>query len=162
VFGTLARWTGEVFKFRVDDEAAYSEPQADRENDMQKKLESLDMPVELAPTWIPEGYALVTIEEEESEDFSGFCALYINRSNYINIEIKEYFMATALNGLEMQMDNAEPEEYMSNGKLFYLFTNTDKWRSAWSGGSYMVSLTGFPSKEMMLRVIDSIGEATYE
>lgn len=162
VFGTLARWTGEVFKFRVDDEAAYSEPQADRENDMQKMLESLDMPVELAPTWIPEGYALVNIKEVNTDACFGAYAVFKSGNHHINIEITEYCTATDLNCLEMQMDDITPEEYMSRGKTFYLFTNTDYWRGAWSEGRFVISLSGFPSKEMMLRVIDSIGEVSYE
>lgn len=162
VFGALAKWTGEVFKFRVDDEAASDAPHAEEQNEMQKMLAELGMPVELAPTWLPEGYTLFRVEQINTDVGSGIYAAYENNNSRIYIEITEYYTPPAIDNLEIQMDNATPEAYKSNGKLFYLFTNMKMWRGAWSGENYVISLSGFPSRETIKNVIDSIGEITDE
>lgn len=162
VFGTMARWTGEVFRFQVEDKSTSGVPQTEQQNEMQRMLAELGMPVELAPTWIPEEYTLCTLERLEIDDSFGIYAVYESGNSYINIEVTEYHAASALNSLELQMDNVVPEEYHSNENVFYLFTNKDKWSGAWSDGGYVISLGSFPSRETIIKVIDSIGEIVYE
>ncbi|MBQ6430765.1 MAG: DUF4367 domain-containing protein [Oscillospiraceae bacterium] len=132
------------------------QPAQETQSEMQSVLTGLGLPADLAPTQIPTGYALSAIERINTELCCGMVAVYENGGSFLNIEISRYADANALNNLALQMDDVVPEKYMSNGKLFYLFTNTGNWRAAWNAGSYVVSIGGLLAKEQLIEIIDSI------
>ncbi len=132
------------------------QPAQQTQSEMQSMLTELGLPADLAPTQIPTGYTLLAVERIDTEVCNCMIAVYENGASFLNIEISRYVNADALSSLAMQMDDVAPEEYMSNGKLFYLFTNTGNWRGAWSTDSYVISISGLSTKEQLIEVIDSI------
>lgn len=125
-------------------------------NEIQTALEAVGIPTALAPLWIPEEYLLLTVERLQNEISDGIVAVYESVDSYLNVEITQYADADALGGLELQMDDAKPEQYVSNGRRFYLFTNMGNWRGAWSGNSCVIAVGGLPEKTLLLRILDSI------
>lgn len=163
VFGTLAGWTDDVFYFNKAEDS--TEPtecfSAPAQNEMQAAAAALGMNCSYVPTWVPEGYTLLDIAEERTDLSLGIYAVYKKGNSYINIDVTKCDSAL-IHGTDIMKDEGAPEEYTSNGRLFYLFTNTGKWAGAWSGDNYIIILGGFPSKSLLIKTIESIGGTANE
>lgn len=164
VFGALAQWTDSVFRFgngtsTIIDETDASDSELD---ELFQSLEKMNIPTLLAPTRIPDGYTLVDVAENSSDGMRGAVAVFENdRQDYLTIEISEYFDERMIEDRFVEKDVGDPSVYVSGEKSFYLFSNTGKWGAVWSDGKYFINLGGFPTKEELFIVIDSIKEDYY-
>ena len=164
MFGTLAQWTDSTFRF----EASQYEPtdvvlNTDHtENLLRNALADRDMPVDLAPSWIPQDYKLVEIDSFATKLHKGVRGTYLcpHGENNLAIEICEYIDLAALNNNLYEKVAETPEVYLTSGNKFYLFENSGTWTATWSNRRYGITIAGAYSKETIISIINSIQEVT--
>lgn len=159
VFGALAQWTDSVFRFGNGTSTIINETESSNSelNALLQSLERMNIPTQLAPTRIPDGYAFVDIAENRNEKMHGIVSIFMNsRQDCLTIEVSEYYDDVIAEDRFIEKDIGEMEQYISKDKTFYLVTNTGKWSAVWSDGRYYLFLGGFPTKEELCTVIDSI------
>ena len=159
VFGALAQWTDSVFRFGNGTSTIINETESSNSelNALLQSLERMNIPTQLAPTRIPDGYAFVDIAENSNEKMHGIVSIFMNsRQDCLTIEVSEYYDDVIAEDRFIEKDIGEMEQYISKDKTFYLVTNTGKWSAVWSDGRYYLFLGGFPTKEELCTVIDSI------
>ncbi len=160
VFGTAAKWSRGSFHF-FDQSGGYTMPvQAHKLNPLRDALEKEELPVALAPTWVPEDYDFVCIELQDMDVLKGVYAVYSSPYENKNITINIYLCRseTILYSMIFEKDNVEPELYIKNERRFYVFPNSGTWTAVWSDTEYGITISGVQSREEILSMIDSIKE----
>lgn len=159
VFGTLAQWTDSVFRFGNGTTTIINEVETSNSelNKLVQSLEKMEFPTQFVPSWIPDGYTFVDVAENRNEKMHGIVSIFMNsRQDCLTIEVSEYYDDVIAEDRFIEKDIGEMEQYISKDKTFYLVTNTGKWSAVWSDGRYYLFLGGFPTKEELCTVIDSI------
>ena len=163
VFGALGRWTDSVFHFQTSETSQAIVQQDEPMNEIQKALEDANMPIELAPTWIPEGYKVALINRLVNKKFRGlFITLESENEQSVSLEISEFFDSHYLSSHSIEMLSEEPEVIISNKRQFYLFKNNALWSATWCDSKYCVEIEGSVTKKDVIAMIDSMGELVDE
>ena len=159
VFGALGRWTDSVFHFQTSETSQTTVQQDEPMNEIQKALEDANMPIELAPTWIPEGYKVALINRLVNKKFRGlFITLENENEQSVSLEINEYFDSDYSSTHSLEMLPGEPEEYISQMRQFYLFENNSLSVAAWCDSHYYVKIEGAIPRDELIAMIDSMEE----
>lgn len=159
VFGAIGRWTDSVFHFQTSENDQTSLRERQPVNELQKALADYNMPIELAPTWIPEGYHLSKLDKLTNKIHRGVLATYENDSmDLFSLEISEFFDPHDAEALSFEISNSAPELFFSQGRTFNLFLNNMKWGAVWYDSCFCVKIDGVYEKEHMLTIINSMGE----
>lgn len=162
VFGALARWTDEIFRFAG--EAGTVRDVSSPENEairrlLQDVLDQYGVTAVPAPGWYPEGTELIgEINVAESE-----AALIIScdltcEGKSINITVQQYPASGRLFVEAFEKDASSIEEYGSAGRTFYIMSNVSDCCAAYSDGQTSLMISGELSLENLKKIIDSIGE----
>ena len=181
VFGTLARWTDDLFSFgniQTDAEtgdAAFSAsdiPVAEIVADigtigedgydtveyasLQDALDAYGFSdVPLAPTWGPDGYELTKVEVYyDSASLLDFCAYYMKSELPLTVNVA-LWEDSSLSYIYSK-DESSGATYESNGIIHYIMSNNDSNIGAWQNGSFECSIMGDISQEEIQEMIDSI------
>lgn len=163
VFGRVASWSDSVFHFEREPQetTAREAPTGEAvpsENRIQTALRENGLPIELAPTWLPEGYEITEIDVENT-DSAPFIDVFVEADGktpiiiWIMDEGASGFMDHAL----WEKNNLNAATYYSNGRTFYLMENERGWTGTWFDGVYMISFIGFEEVEQLKTIIDSMG-----
>lgn len=167
VFGSFARWTEETFHF-TSFSAAALEPAAEparAEVDFEElvsEFEELGVPRDLVLTWVPEGY--VQGCELEKKDL-GYMLKYkicfvTSTGAEIQFFVQQHLDSPFIDNIIFEKNGVKVERYVSLGRLFYLYSNTDNtsYFAVWSSEEYIVELCSDDlSSSDLKRIIDSIG-----
>lgn len=160
IFGALGTWTDETFRFEVAQEETADglEASSPIENPVAEALAEVGLPADFAPTWIPEGYSLCSIEKDKNHAWNYVNAVYAKPECYysLTISIEEYFDKDTPFETLYEKSPGEPEVYVSKGRQFYLFKNADTWTAVWSDTVYCITIASAESKEITMSIIDSI------
>lgn len=163
LFGAIGQWTDDTFRFSEKSGERAAETAAagtvEPVSPLQQKLADNGLPLELAPSYLPEGYA------QESLEASMQCGLNLVSASFSNgtekqiiIQIMEYSEGADPFSVQFQKNAGAVGTYTCNGRTFYLFQNHDIWSGAWSDSLYMIFITGLSDKQQLLQMIDSIGQ----
>lgn len=156
VFGSLARWTDEIFHFvpSVNGTGPTSEYRAV----FQRALEDNGLPTELAPGWFPDGFQ--AREPQIWNDDSGQ-VVQLTFSNEddrsFSISVERYANGEGVAEIPFEKDRASVEEYIQNGRKFYILSNANSVSAAWADGSLTEIISGRLSVEEVQMIISSIG-----
>ncbi len=154
VFGTLAYWTDEFLHWG----SAQSEIQSENYQQFLALLVENNIEKALAPSWCPSGF---TASEPIAKNSDSVVSVKISFSDLnedvFHINIARYFSQTELENRLFEKDYAAAELYLSNGKIFYLFSNVDSVTAIWAEGTLSQTIWGTLSVDDMKSVIDSIG-----
>lgn len=149
VFGALARWTAEAFHYVLPNT---------EDNPIRAALREQEMPEELAPTYIPEGYKLTAFYSLNNDDSKSVAVNYTNGDDTLSIEISQYDDSSYLVGWDCQKDSEDIHTLLSYGREFYLFSNLESTTATWSDGqSLVINIWGNLSETEMKSIIGSIG-----
>ena len=158
VFGALGRWTDETFHFAAagSSEASAREVDAGYYEQIQSVLCEWGAEEDLFPTWQPDGFAA-------SEPY----ITHDSRSNTISVDFVgpeafymvcvTYYRSPPVSLGTFEKDDGPVEEYLSNGRRFYIFSNMDTVTAAWYHDQYMIMIGGNLTRSDLTMVIDSIG-----
>lgn len=156
VFGNLARWTDEVFHFVPSSNRDVQN--SEYQTAFQQALEDHGLPKELVPSWFPEGFHAGE-PEIWSDDASQVVQLTFThedgRSFFVSVE--HYVDEQDIIAATYQKDMTPVEEYIQNGRRFYILSNINAASAVWTDGSMVETIMGRLSVEEIKTIIDSIG-----
>ena len=156
VFGNLARWTDEVFHFVSL--SSRNVQNSEYQIAFQQTLEDYGLPKELAPSWFPEGFH-ADGPEVWSDDSSQVVQLSLahedGRSFFVSVE--HYTNEQDIIAAAYQKDTTPVEEYIQNGRRFYILSNINSTSAVWTDGNLVETIMGRLSVEEIKTIIDSIG-----
>ena len=126
------------------------------------EFEELGVPRELVLTWVPEGYEVNGEPELDESDYAvKYQASFISFLNTeIQFSVRQYYNTNVVEQILFEKDGTSVEQYVSHGRLFYLYGNTDTSScfAVWSFGEYILEICGDNlSSSDLKRIIDSIG-----
>ncbi len=157
VFGRLSSWTDSVF--HLNSEEVLRQPKGEKVHpEIEAALNELDLPVSLAPVWLPDGCTVVEVEKATDSRRKTVGIVAEKDGRMMQIVIGEYKDEQLIDSSVLEKDPGTPQIYTSNNRTFHLFQNNSKWAGVWADKPYVVSLFGFESLEELQKVIASIGE----
>lgn len=154
----IARWAKETFSFVSSDDAEYSEPAIvdDLEyTSLQDMLERNNIPHEMVPTWIPEGYVLEKIEIDVTPLQEVYRAFYLDEQKELTIRVRSYLQGDPE---KAEINDELLEMYEVSEVEYYIFFNKEQLQAVWIKDSYQCTISGDLSIEEMKMMIDSIGK----
>lgn len=132
VFGTIAKWTDEVFHFHFSsaplEETPASNPSAAGQyNALQKELDKYKITQSVAPTWYPEGYELRSVEATESLTGIRMIAIFEGDGLPLIFTVQRFDSSEAaqIGAGYFEKDANEVLEYVSGNITHYIFSNVD-------------------------------------
>lgn len=106
------------------------------------------------PTWIPEEFELAKIEENQTRDGTYLAnGIFQNETKILVIQVKilpESKMFT------YEKDSNDVEEYINNGRIFYVMQNIDNAVCRWGNNNWECAVSGMVSRENIYKIIDSV------
>lgn len=165
IFGALARWTEETFRFdggveTPSGEAAHPLVEDETYLTIQAEVDKLGIDIPVVPTWFPDGYELeeVKISDLDTADFKRINCMFSNadEQNFF-LAVTEYRENHGINSVVFEKDSQPVMEYLGGDKLFYIMSNNDNNTAVWSDGYIVVSISGPLTEETIKIMIDSIG-----
>lgn len=150
IFGALARWTDETFRFLPSPSS--------EEDSFRIALRQQGIPEELAPSWLPDGFILEELISFRNDDGESVTANYLREGDSLVIGIHHYYNSQTVEQLGQQIDGEFVERFFSFGREFYILSNLDILTATWSDGTALVlSIGGNVSEEEIKEIINSIG-----
>lgn len=150
--GSFARWTSEMFGFSTRDYEVVTQWNPEYDG-LRAALEEMGITEELVPKYLPEGYR----ETELHIDPNGrtIAAVYSFEDNSITISID---VANYPEGITVEKNIKDPEVYVAGNIEHYTMTNTDSGQfvAAWKNRDYNCAIFCVPTKDDLIRMIDSI------
>ena len=156
----VAKWTKDTFAFsNTTSEAKESQysPSPVKYKSLQDALDRYKIKAKLAPTWLPQGYALQSINVNETPAKTTFFANYNNDNSGLTITITS--LAKPANRT-YEKDNETVTEYSSGGTQYFIMSNLNKTQVVWQTDTFECSISGTYSFDEAKKMIDSIYERT--
>ena len=149
IFGLSGIWNNDIFKFDVNP----------LDPTIRHALKSHNLPLELAPTWMPEGFVAGEPYIGENGLGHSVTVTYTNdEDNYCSFSIDYYTNSETIGNIGYQKDDTPIETYMSYGRKFFIFSNLGDVTSTWSDGEhYVVTVWGSISLDEIKEILNSIG-----
>lgn len=166
VFGTLGRWTNEHFTFVIStpssgDKGVHEGDGADDPlaAEFRVALEEHGIYEVLVPTWYPEGFEPVNGVESVSDSIgSAVWVTFLHEyGRSFMVSVDYYNDPKEIEKRIFEKDNTPVEEYLSNGKRFYILSNLQTDTAMWSQGNLVWSIQGKLSQDEIKNIIDSMG-----
>ena len=162
VFGALARWTDETFRFIAGPEAAGMGMEDDASEafrrSFQDALDSCGIRDIPAPSWYPEGTELVSdIDVIETKGVSLVSCEFTYDDKTFNIVTRKYPTDERLYVRSFEKDASNVEEYRSASRLFYIMSDLNRETATCYDGRTTLIIEGSLSLENLKHIIDSIG-----
>lgn len=154
----IARWAKETFSFVSSDDAEYSEPAIvdDLEyTSLQDMLERNNVPHEMVPAWIPDGFVLETTKKDVTPVQEVYNAFYLNKERKIIVYVRSYLQEDPE---KVEVNEDLLEIYEVSNVQYYIFSNANQIRAVWIVDSYQCNISGDLSIEEIKLMIDSIGK----
>ncbi len=144
VFGAIAHWSEDVFHFNFGET-----------EDASSWTDSAELAnTELLPTWIPERYHFIAQYEEDKRSYSQTQTCFESETGSFLIERYVYNSVDAHTSAEK--DGQILEVYSSNGRTFYLFSNSNQTVATCMDGLTQLSIVGDLTTEELKQMVDSI------
>lgn len=154
--GNCARWTSEAFYFLP----ALSQG-AEASGDLaafRQALEACGLPVQLAPTWVPDGFRpkepQVWVDDAASVVDVAF---QHEDGRCLSISVERYADEKDITAAAYEKDDTPVVVYIQNGRKFYIISNGDSVCATWTDGALLETITGQISIDKVKTMIDSIG-----
>ena len=166
LLGVFGKWTEEVFGFLSSD-GGINKSSASESTDfnsevylsMKAMLETHGITEDLAPTWYPEGFEVEPPDVQSSKMWD-VISYYFSGENdeHFVVKITHHSDPPEMDGSFYEKDDASVEDYVSGGRIFYIFSNLESAAATWSDGEALtISIFGNISVDALKSMIDSIG-----
>jgi len=154
LWGAVAQWTKDTFGF---DRSVPVQGVPDSEYaSLQEALDDYGISETLLPKFIPEDYALSSIEITETPIRTWFFATYSADRGLFAIDIKRLTQGVST---EYEKDAGNPSVYEAGQIKHYLLTNEAEKKAVWSVKNYECSISGNLTEAELKSMIDSIYES---
>ena len=172
IFGAMARWTEDIFSFgqitpdiKVSDDPAQETAGLGTEaldsnrvfTSLQEAFDTYGMTEVHEPIWLPEGYALESVDVLSVDDpfLRTFAAAYSDGGRYVNIDILSYEGEPIM---QVQKTDTTVEMIEKNGIIFYYVQNTVGGTIAWYTNHYEYYLSSDEGQNILWKIADSMFE----
>lgn len=167
VFGSIARWTADIFGFGTSEEGETGSGNNDADgesaslfDELRNALSENGMPTEYIPTYWPEGYGEPTVRISNNHAMTYIICRFIEDSSEATIT----FSTSCIEGdfgindaMQYNKDDLNPLIYKMGELTFYIMENTDDYFAVCNTGGIEIGIFGIPEKEELLNIIESIG-----
>ena len=168
VFGAMARWTKDVFSFgqvvpdsQVSDNLAQETAGQETETlgteftSLQEAFDAYGMTEVHEPGWLPEGYALDSLDVLAVEDpfLRSFSVSYTDGKGRVSVKAISYEGEPIA---QVQKTDDPVESMELNGITFYLIKNTENYTIAWYTNQYEYYLTSKEEPNILWQVAESM------
>ena len=151
---SIPRWSPE--RPENTDSGQVVEPEYQSYGSLADALEAYGLDAGLAPSWVPEGYALEEAETVELPGSVEFDAAYVRQGEYLMLHLSLLESGDDGRTTVYMKDDRPVTEYVRNGVTYYIMTNGD-WRTvAWKSGNIEGSISGSFTLEEAKQMVDSI------
>ena len=151
IWEAVVKWTQETFHFGEwgNSNTANNLPY----DSFQEALEKGNIPIEIVPAKIPDGFGLVDITVEQTPYKKIYIAKYTKAEKVLRVTVQDY-----LDGVPVYVEQSEGlvEEYEVSGVTYYLFKNNERTQAEWIIDSYECRITGELTIEELKIMINSI------
>ena len=161
LFGAIAAWTEETFRFRIS--GAAEPPETMQYSDELSELISAfvehQIPLDVIPRYIPDGYKERKTECYEGIGFTEFhCVLSKGDGGEEDpIIILEYsLIEDPASTWDVEKDDSPPEIYESHGTEYYIIKNVGKYIALWNSGNLECGIFGLETHEDLIKMLDSM------
>lgn len=155
VFGAVARWTEETFRFNVSENDTATEWFADYQNE----LDTTGLTEEYLPKSIPEGYDVTDLQVQELNRRTEVYILYTGEiGTTFDFHILIYDAPDAIEQHVFEKDDAPVQTLQIDGKTIYLFGNLGSQTAVCQYQNAIYSLTGDISENLIEQLFASIGD----
>lgn len=155
----VIQWTQETFHFGYGtDMSEGREPNKESGEvflGLQAALDDYDISLNLAPTWLPEGYTEIDVRIDDTPMQRRFVAQYQAGESTIQIRIVEYMDTDPT---QIEKSDSLIEVYSAKDIDYYIFTNYDQLRAIWINENFECSIMGPLSVTEIKEMIDSIAK----
>lgn len=154
----FARWAKETFSFVSGADTEVSEPDhvsKEGYTSLQDALAKGNRDPFIVPSWIPDGYKLITVEKDITPVQDTYIAFFKNKEQSLKICIKSYI---SVDPEKIEINENLLEIYEYDGVEYYIFSNMDYVRAVWIKDSYECYISGELTIEEIKTMIDSIGK----
>lgn len=175
VFGAMARWTQDVFSFgpiapdsQVSDDPGQETkgqetkgPAVETPNtefaSLQEAFDAYGMTEVHEPAWLPEGYALDSLDVLALDDpfLRSFSASYTNGEGRVVVKAMSYEEEPIT---QVQKTDSPVESVEKSGTIFYYVENSVGHTIAWYSDQYEYYLSGDAEGDILWKIIDSMFE----
>ncbi len=158
VWNVVAKWAKETFSFVGSEAATVSEPVPDYDGEctsLQELLQINKIDPSIVPTWIPEGYAIKSVEKAISPTQEIYVAYYVDGEKELRVRVESFLPNDAYN---VEIEGDDFEVYVYSGTKYYIMRNKDQIRAVWTSGSFECNFSGDLSVDDAKKMIDSIGK----
>lgn len=152
VFGAMAQWTNETFRFMT------APTQNSEVVDLCSALDAHGIPTEYAPSWIPDGFVAEELQVAETKRRTSVSTSFKNGENEILFTVTRYSSKDDMDFTDYEKRRGDAVPHMNGKQLFYVYGNTDSTVATWSdGNTFIIMINGQISTDNMKSIIDSIG-----
>ena len=153
----LTGWTREVFSVQ-DPQTVYTDDGLEIPEqllELQEAMKEYGFPDRLLPTYLPDGYKMARLKRDATSSYVHLLGLLKNDGN--DPIILDYYMhLDDQTAVEVQKDGDGPEDYKMGGVTHYIMTNYEMYYADWAVDNVVCTLSGFTSRDELIRVINSI------
>lgn len=167
MFGTMARWTKDVFSFgqvvpdsQVSDdlnqETQVPTPGTEFAS-LQEAFDAYGMTEVHEPAWLPGGYALDSLDVLTVDDpfLRSFSASYTDGEGRVSVKVMSYEGEPIT---QVQKIDGPVESAKKNGIMFYYIENSVGHTIAWCSDQYEYYLSSNEGNDVLWKIVDSMFE----
>lgn len=168
VFGSIARWTDEVFSFESNDafvpasirNRPYTTEESVSFQSMRDIIDSFDISSKIAPNWLPEEFSDASaaanytayIRPDDGVEISAFFCV---EDKSLTLCYTESDSPNAMNVI-IEKENSEPILYTKNSIGHYIVCDLELSKIVWANGCFECSISGMFTYDEAIQMIDSI------
>lgn len=160
VFGTIARWTSETFRFQSEDIPyatitmnPLSEGEKRSFDSLQAALDAFGVSAPLAPKQLPSQFVLVSVNAVDQPSGILIYADYVCEDEFFQIRFKE---SDEVDLSSLENESTRVTLYPSGGIDHYLLTDQGCQKAIWQNGKLECWMFGCVSEQEMEEIIESI------
>lgn len=164
VFGTMGRWTDDIFSFGeirsdgavdVPNDTANAPSGSDRQatfTSLQVALDTYGITEVSEPTWFPEGYAFksITVDCCRNGDIMRLLAEYFNGTSCLFIQVKSYQNKPSI---QVEKTDAPVETFGVDNTTVYLLENINNNTAVWVTEHYECLIGGAIEKRDLQKMV---------
>lgn len=156
IWKAVVKWTEDTFHISIGTSSDARGPgNINSFDSLEEALDSNEVDIALAPTWIPSGYVLTDIIVEETPLQKVYTALYEKEDAFLRITVREYM---ASDPEYVEQTEGLIETYEALGITYYLFANNSRTQAVWINESFECYVLGELTITELKTMIDSIGK----
>jgi hypothetical protein len=160
VFGAIARWSEETFKFEapVDTAASTNTTLSQDFPSLHEALKAYGIKEMVVPNRFPTGYQMSILNISTTSDSTKFQAAYENGDKFFSITVWQLDSIEQANSHTFEKDNSDVSIYEYGNIKHYLMSNNEQTRVTWINANIMCAISGDLSEEEFKDMIKSIYE----